>query len=172
MAHQEAEPKFEEVYVIHGMADTKEYDDIEPTEIMTEIPDPADFDSDAKKLLIIDDYDFTKIPSKELKRLSEWFRFGSSHKNTSIILLHQSWFRVPKVPKDCSNIFIVYRPVDKDELATIGRRVGLRKEEMSAIFSDYMHHFRDSLTINLIPNAPIKFAKNLFEPLAIEADTV
>ena len=172
MAHQAHNPKFEELYIVHGMADTKEYDDCEPTEIMTEIPDVEGFDPDIKKLIIIDDYDFTKITRAQDKRLSELFRFGSSHKNISVLLLHQSWFRVPKIAKDLCSVFIVFRPVDLDELATLGRRVGLKKEEIKHVFQTHMPHFRDSLGINLIPGAPHKFVKNLYEPLELDFNNV
>ena len=46
MSRQEAKPKFEEVYVVHGCENSAEYDDIEPTEIMKEIPSYLDFDPD------------------------------------------------------------------------------------------------------------------------------
>lgn len=172
MAHQAHKPQFKEVFVCHGMSNTEEYDDIEPTEIITEIPSYEDFDKDLKKLLLIDDFDFTRITGEEKKRLSELFRFGSSHMNMSVILMHQCWFRVPKVAKDCCNVFIIFRPVDKDELHTIGRRVGLKKEQIQWIFDTYMPHFRDSLTVCLIPNAPHKFLKNLYEPLDIDFENV
>jgi len=151
MAHQAHKPQFKEVYVVHGMSNTEEYDDIEPTEIMTEIPSYEDFEKDVKKMLLIDDYDYTRISGEEKKRLSELFRFGSSHMNMSVILMHQCWFRVPKVAKDCCNVFIIFRPVDKDELHTIARRVGLKKEQIEYIFDTFMPHFRDSLTVNLTP---------------------
>ena len=168
MAHQAKRPMFKEVFVVHGMANTEEYKDIEPTELMTEIPSYDEFEKDGKKIMIIDDYDFTSITRAEKTRLSELFRFGSSHQNLSIMLLHQSFFRVPKIVKDCCSIFIIYRPVDKDELATIGRRVGLKKEQIQWIFDTYMPHFKDNLTVNLLPNAPHKFVKNLYEPLDID----
>jgi hypothetical protein len=170
MAHQEKRPKFEEVYVIHGCAETHttEYDDIEPTGVMNEIPSYEDFDPDPLKLLILDDIDFTIMSGQELKNLSELFRFGSTHCNISIILLHQSWFRVPKIVKDCANVFVIFRPHCNDELATIGRRVGLKKEEIFEIFKTHMPHWRDSLLINLTPGASHKYSKNLFQPLEFD----
>jgi len=171
MAHQAEKPKFGEVYVVHGMGNTDEYDDIEPTELMTEIPAYDEFEKSGKKLILIDDYDFTRISRDQLQRLSELFRFGSSHQNMSLILMHQSWFRVPKIIKDCCNVFIIYRPVDDDELVTIGRRVGLTKDQIRYIFDTYMPHFRDSLTVNTIPGAPYKYLKNLYEPLNIDFNT-
>lgn len=172
MAHQEHKPKFKEVFVCHGMSTTEEYDDIEPTEIMTEIPSYDEFDKDLKKLLILDDVDFTRLKADEKKRISELFRFGSSHMNMSVLLMHQNFFRVPKVAKDCCNVFILFRPVDNDELHTMGRRVGLKKDQIEYIFNTFMPHFRDSLTVNLIPGAPHKFLKNLYEPLPIDFENV
>lgn len=167
MAHQEKNPKFEEVHVVHGIADshTTEYDDIEPTSVRTDIPSYDEFDPEPLKLIIIDDYDFTAISKDELRNLSELFRFGSTHCNISLILLHQSWFRIPKIAKDCSNVFVIFRPHDNDELATIGRRVGIKKEKIFQIFRQLLPNWRDSLLINLIPSAPHKYAKNLFQPI-------
>ena len=168
MARQEAKPKFKEVYIVHGCENSEEYDDVEPTEIMKEIPSYTDFDPDTLKLLIIDDYDFTQIDSASLKRLSELFRFGSTHCNMSIILAHQSWFRIPKIVKDCANVFVIFRPHDWDELKKIGRRVGLSKDVNVQIFDAHLPNWRDSLTIDLNPKSPAKFRKNLFEPLKLE----
>ena len=168
MARQEAKPKFKEVYIVHGCENSEEYDDVEPTEIMKEIPSYTDFDPDTLKLLIIDDFDFTQIDSASLKRLSELFRFGSTHCNMSIILAHQSWFRIPKIVKDCANVFVIFRPHDLDELKTIGRRVGLSKQIIVQIFDRHLPNWRDSLCIDLNPKSPAKYRKNLFEPLNLE----
>ena len=86
------------------------------------------------------------------------------------IVLHQSFFRVPKIVKDTANVFIVFKPHDLDELGTIGRRCGLGKKKITWIFETYLPKWRDSLCINLIPGAPHKFCKNLFEPLEIKVD--
>jgi hypothetical protein len=167
MAHQGCAPKFEEVHVVHGCDDTHttEYESIEPTSVMKDIPSYLDFDPKPHKLLLLDDVDFTGMGPQELKRLSELFRFGSTHCNMSIILMHQSWFRVPKIVKDCCNVFIIFRPHDNDELASIGRRVGMGKKKIFDIFDSCLPKWRDSLLINLIPGASHKFYKNLFEPI-------
>jgi len=167
MAHQEKHPKFEEVHVVHGCVDTHttEYDDIEPTSIRSDIPSYEEFDPKPHKLLILDDVDFTMMSGQEMRNLSELVRFGSTHCNISVMLMHQSWFRIPKIVKDCSNVFVIFRPHDSDELATIGRRVGLKKEKIYQMFKELMPNWRDSLLINLIPSAPYKYAKNLFHPI-------
>ena len=88
MAHQAHKPKFQNVYVVHGSTKTQEYDCIEPTDVFDDIPSYEEFDETKKTLLIIDDLDYTAFTREQLKRLSELFRFGSTHHNISIILLH------------------------------------------------------------------------------------
>jgi hypothetical protein len=90
LAHQGCSPKFESVVVVHGDLGTKEYDDCDVSQIRSTIPHYSELDPDIKSLVIIDDLDFTNFPKEEMKKLSELFRFGSSHRNTSIILGHQS----------------------------------------------------------------------------------
>lgn len=170
MAHQAKKPKFDEIHIIHGCSDThtSEWDRIDPTSTRQDIPSYEEYDPEKRTLLIFDDTDYTMLRNDELMRLSEIVRFGSSHCNISCIFLTQVFFRVPKVIKDCCNVFIIYRPVDLDELSTLGRRVGLKKEEISYIFNKFLPHWRDSLLINLIPNAPHKFCKNMFQPIKME----
>ena len=165
-ARQCAPPnKFEELYIVHGCDTSVEYDHLEPTDIMDQMPSYKDFDSETNKLLIIDDYDWTKITREDMKRASELFRFGSTHGNLSIIILYQSFFRLPKIIKDMCNVVILYRPHDNDELAVIGRRVGLKKHQILYLFDTYLNGLHDSLMINMIKGAPHKFYKNLYEPI-------
>jgi hypothetical protein len=170
MAHQEKKPKFDEIHIIHGCKDThtSEWDRIEPTSTRQDIPSYEEYDPKNRTLLVFDDTDYTMLRNDELMRLSELVRFGSSHCNVSLIFLTQVFFRIPKVIKDCCNVFIIYKPVDLDELATLGRRVGLKKEEISHIFNSFLPHWRDSLLINLIPDAPYKFGKNLFQKIQMD----
>lgn len=165
MAHQEAKPKFEQVIIVHGDGETKEYDDIDPTCIRNTLPEIKELDPDVKKLLIIDDMDFSGMNKRQKALISDLFRHGSTHRNTSIILSHQSFFSVPKICRDQSNVFILWKPHDLDTLGTIGRRVGLKKAEITNLFRKHLPNWRDSLLINMIPGAPAKFSKNLFEPI-------
>jgi len=132
---------------------------------MHDIPSYEDFDPYTNKLLIIDDYDFTKISKDELKRLSELMRFGSTHCNMSIIVLYQSWFRLCKIIKDMCNVIVLYKPHDQDELHTIGRRIGLHKDQIQGLFDNLLTKDTDSLMVNFIKRAPYKYAKNLFQPI-------
>ena len=174
LAHQAKDPKFDEIHIIHGCADThtSEWERLEPTSQRQDIPSYEEYDPEKRTLLVFDDTDYTMLRSDELMRLSELVRFGSSHCNISCIFLTQVFFRIPKVLKDCCNVFIIYRPVDLDELSTLGRRVGLNKNEISQLFNEHLPHWRDSLLINLVPNAPYKYGKNLFQQIEVaESDS-
>jgi len=160
---------FQELIVIHGSTETKEWDEMEPTMILNDIPEPDDLVINNKKAcIIIDDFEFSKLPKQSLKNLSSLFRFVSSHHNFSIILCYQSFFDVPTIIKKCANIFIIYRPNDDDELTTIGRRVGLKKEEITELFNKVLTDKRDTLCVDLTEDSPAKFRKNLFIPLSIK----
>ena len=165
MAAQARNPKFEELWIIHGDIETKEYDDCCPTVIRSDVPELEELDCATKKLIILDDIDFTSMSKEQKANLSNLFRYGSTHRNCSVILSHQSFFSVLKICKDQSNIFILWRPTDLDTLTAIGRRVGLKKEQIRKMFNDHLPHWRDSLLINLDDDAPSKYSKNLFEPL-------
>lgn len=168
LAHAGRNPKFCEVLIINPNTQTHEWDDMDVTCIRTTIPAMSELDHDVKRLIVLDDYDFTNISRSEMTKLSELVRYGSTHCNCSVIISHQSWFRVPKIVKDCCNVFVIWRPKDVDELSTIGRRVGLNKKDIHQIFKDHMPEWRDSLLINHCVGAPYVYGKNLFHPLNLK----
>jgi hypothetical protein len=171
LAHQQSKPKFQQLIICHGDRETKEYDDLDPDEITDQIPHHEDLDPDTKKLIIIDDFDFSRNDPVLIERISNLFRHGSTHRSTSIILCHQSPVRgVPKIARDCSNVFIVFKPHDTDTLTTVGRRIGLKKEEIVGVFKDVLPHWRDSLCCDLSPNSPAKYRKNIFQPIKVVAE--
>jgi len=88
-------PRFDEVYVVHLDAGvTRDYEDLEPTAIMAEVPplafwsDLPDRDDDnggrIKRCVIVDDLELTHAHKERLKNLGILFRYASSHKNLSI----------------------------------------------------------------------------------------
>jgi len=163
---QMGDTPFEQVYIIHGSPTTKEWNDIDPTLIMSDIPHPDELcDNEIKSLIIIDDFEFTKLPKESIKNLSSLFRFVSSHHNFSIICAYQSFFDVKPIVRKCSNLFIIYRPNNDDELGTIARRVGMKKESMLQIFNELLPQQRDTLMIDMTEGSPAPLRKNLFIPI-------
>jgi hypothetical protein len=168
MAHQAKKPKFKQVIIIHGDPSTLEYKDIEPTQIRSSIPEIDELDRDIKKLLVFDDTGFSDLSKDDMRKISDLWRHGSTHRNTSIILGHQAFFRVPSIIRTCTNVFIVFKPRDLDSLACVGRRIGLKKETIVSLFQTELSAYRDCLTVNLCPSAPHVFWKNHFTPLEID----
>ena len=75
-------PRFQEVYLIHADAFiSKEYDDLQPTEKFTDIPDISFWDRDGphiKRACIIDDLEFTAANKTRLQNLALLMRYVST----------------------------------------------------------------------------------------------
>jgi hypothetical protein len=166
---QSGKQPFQELYVVHGSSESKEWDDFDYTMMLSDIPNPEDLVRNTKKAcIIIDDFEFNNISKRALSDLSSIFRFVSSHHNFSIIVCYQSFFDVPPIVKKCANLFVLYRPNDDDELGTIARRVGLKKEVMLKLFNELLPEKRDTLCIDLSEGTPCQYRKNLFTPIDIK----
>ena len=168
---QSGKQPFQELIIVHGSSESKEWDEFDPTMILSDIPDPEDLVRNTKKAcIIIDDFEFNNLPKHALTRLSSIFRFVSSHHNFSIIVCYQSFFDVPPIVKKCANLFVLYRANDDDEMGTIARRVGMKKEVMIRLFDELLPEKRDTLCIDLSEGTPCPYRKNLFTPIEIKGD--
>jgi tRNA uridine 5-carbamoylmethylation protein Kti12 len=120
VVHQD--PPFDEVYIVHEDAGaTREYDDLEPSGMLAEIPGLAFWDAlptmeedpktgeerPIKRLVIVDDVEYTSASKQRLKDLAILMRFASSHKNLSVIVSHQSFFDLPVIAKKVADVFVV-----------------------------------------------------------------
>jgi hypothetical protein len=56
-----------------------------------------------KTLLIIDDVEFSSLSKEQIARLNKIFRYGSSHKNITVYVSHQSVFDLPLLVRKLSN---------------------------------------------------------------------
>lgn len=142
---------------------TREWDAIDPSAIFTQMPDPYDLiDSEnGKTLLIIDDYDFTKLGKDEMQRFSLLLRFCSSHHSISVYLSYQSFMDIPPLWRKLMTHFVVYKTVNIDELSIISKRVGLpSKNVLKALFKKYCTDRHDFLMIDSVRR---DIRKNLFE---------
>ena len=166
LQRQAKKPKFDEIHIIHGCIGTQEYDCIQPTSIRHKIPNYMDFPHDRRILLVFDDVEFTKINKEDLRNLSQIVRMGS-HCGMSMLFVNQLFIRIPKNIRDNCNVFVLYRPIDLDSLALIGRRISLTKDKVNYIYDNLLPEFHDSLCINLSKHCPFKYSKNLFEKIEI-----
>lgn len=166
---QSGKHPFQELIIVHGSSESKEWDEFDPTMILNDIPEPEDLVRNTKKAcIIIDDFEFNNLSKRALTNLSSIFRFVSSHHNFSIIVCYQSFFDVPTIVKKCANLFVLYRPNDDDELGTIARRVGMKKDIMIKLFDEILPEKRDTLCIDLSEGTPCQYRKNLFQPIDIK----
>ena len=179
-------PRFKEVFVIHedhsadGEAPgTTEYDDLTPTMMMSEVPDlrfwNAVIEADdpkkppVKRLVILDDLEM-KGPER-LKNLQTLFRYTSSHKGFAVMCTHQNFFGLEPVIKKCANIFVLWKPRDRDEIGRIEKRVGLEKGMLKTMFDMLVKDEHDSITVDHTRNSPSTLRLNLFQPIEIDAES-
>ena len=157
-------PEFEEILVCHfDGEETTEYDDLNGVEMRDTIPGAAELDPDVKRLVIVDDIEFSNMPKEQKAKLDRLFGYCSTHKNTSIMLTSQDFFNVPAICRRCCTMWIIWKVEDLDQLNTIGRRVGFKKEDFGHIFKTFMPNWRDSLWIDCSENSPFPVRINGYQ---------
>lgn len=160
-------PLYNNIYVVQEYQNSKEWDDINPTEYLTEIPEPEFFDGSKKNLIILEDFETDK---KDVN-LSKLFRITGSHCKTTIILLYQSFFRCIPLARRLSNVFIIYKLPDQNEMDLIARRIGINKKEFNLLFKKYTKTPYDSICFDKTSHTPAKIRLNIFQPIDyIEGD--
>lgn len=170
-----ARPLYDNVWVVNsdGPA-SREWDDIEPTEILTEVPeakyftDLSESDNKKKNILIIDDVEFTASNKHELANLYLLTRYISTHRNLTIIFSHQSFFDVPKLIRKMCNVYIIYQPRAIGETSLIEDRCGLPSGLLDHLFNGIASEFRDNICLDYTEGTPAKFRLNLFDILDID----
>jgi len=159
-----AKPQFEEVIVIHcDPGYTKEYDDIAPNQLLSEIPPPDLWEGKVKTLVILDDLEFKSLSKDERGNLDRLFGFVSTHKDISVILCNQDPFCVPPIVRRCSNLWILWKLIDLDSLATCARKTGYKADNFSNLFNQLEIKGHDSLWIDLTEKSPYPLRKNGYE---------
>ncbi len=163
LKHQQAaERPFQFLYVITvDPGNSKEWDDAEPTDVMGYMPPSSLFDGNAKTLVVIDDYEFKKANSEDLRNLTTLARFVSTHRNTSVMMSYQSFFDTPSILRKICNAFIVFKPNGKKELTDISNRCGIDAGFMKRFFTKF-NDGHDSLFIDLTKNTPYHIRHNIF----------
>lgn len=156
-------PPFTKIIVIHCDMETKEYDDLQPTEIIDHVPSPDTWVKNGKTLVIIDDVDFSASGKEEMKNLSRLAGYCSTHKSISLIFCFQEFFHTPKILRRLCNVYVLWRPNDMESLAIIGRKVGLKTSQIREIFDKLLPEKRDSLCIDLSDGTPFPLRKNIFQ---------
>jgi hypothetical protein len=161
-------PPWEEIHIVHGDVETTEYVDIEPDSIMDDLPDYLSFDSKKKKLLIIDDLEISQLNKAQKKNFDRLCSFTRSHSNLSIFLSSQSFYNIPTIYRRTADVFVLWKTRDISSMNTIAKRLGMKKDEFTDLFSDeYIDDLHTSIMIDLTPNSPAVFRKNGYQILDI-----
>ena len=172
LRHQSSAKKFKKLYVVTGDLSTKEWDDVEPSDIFDTMPDIELFQNKKEKTcLIIDDYEFEKCSKDEMRKLTTLFRMISSHNNLSILASYQSFFHTPTICRKTANCFILYKPTSKRELQTIANRVGIEHKDLKALFKQHCNNFYDMIFLDMTQDTPYRVRKNIYEVIDYNSDS-
>ena len=105
-------------------------------------------------------------PKEDKRRQDRLFGYSSTHKFMSVILTAQDSFRVPPICRRCSTVFVLWNSPDKDSMATIARKTGLKGKDLIEIFNKFMPNRYDSLMIDLShPDPTYRLRKNGYQLL-------
>ena len=148
---------------------SKEHDMLDPSLILTDIPDIETLVSEelGKTLIIIDDFDLTKLDNHQKRNLSMLFRYISSHHNISVFLSYQSFFDIPTLIRKTCNYFFIWKTNNVDEIGVIAKRVGYNKKTFQEIFKKYIINKHDFLVIDQAIEPEFELRKNLYEVIKV-----
>jgi hypothetical protein len=118
--------------------------------------------------VVVDDMELTHASKERLKNLGILFRYASSHKNLTIYFAHQSFFDLPPLIKKMANVFIIWRPRARNELALIENRVGMPIGSLEHLFNTVATGPRDSICIDHTLGTPAPLRLNVFQPLVTD----
>jgi hypothetical protein len=181
-------PAFDEVYVIHedagdedNAAGTSEWDDLDPTAIMGDVPALAywnavcaEDDPDAppvKRLVILDDVEMKGGGAgmkTRLRNIATLLRYCSSHKGFSVMIAFQDFFGLDPIVKKVANVFLVWKPHARNEASLIDNRTGLAKGTLKTLFSEVATGPHDFITIDLSKGSPFPLRLGLWTPIELE----
>jgi hypothetical protein len=160
----DAKPGFDVILLLHFSQTTKEYEKMD-CDILDGMPDPESFieDDGLKKLLIIEDIEYSHMSKDDLQKLDRLYGYTSSHCNLSIYLTSQEFNKIPVCARRNSNVFIIFKSNDHDYLWRMAMKCGLRKNDFDHIFINLCNARHDALWIDFTINTPAPLRKNGFE---------
>jgi len=134
-------------YIKKHLPEVEYYDDIKELPALKDIEDV-----DNEKLIVFDD--FITLPSKDFKKINEYFVAGRKKKFT-VIALAQSYISLPKIITRNSNYFFIFRLNDNVSINTIIKNhnvLGLSKEDFKQVYEMSTKKKGDFMMIDLKTN--------------------
>ena len=165
---QMSDKPFQTLLIIQP-SNSKEHDILDANITLFDIPDIESIVSEdnGKMLIIIDDWDMSKLNAEQKRNTSMLFRYISSHHNISVMLSYQSFFDVMPLIRKCINVFCIWKTNNVDELGTIAKRVGYTKKIFQSIFSKYIKNKHDFLVVDQCIDPEYELRKNLYEVIKL-----
>ncbi len=165
-------PMFERVYLCHPDIEySREWDDIDPTDCLDEIPELSYFQSEdgnfPKTCLVVDDMEFNKCSSERIKRMSTLLRYVSTHRCMTIFLSFQSFFDLFPLARKMGNVFCIWKPRARSEIPLIEGRVGLQAGVLDHLFSTVARGSKDFITIDLTDGSPAPLRLGLWKKIEL-----
>jgi|694.fasta_scaffold104995_4 GTPase SAR1 family protein len=158
-----------ETLIIIQPSTSKEHNILDPTLILSDIPDIETLvvEELGKTLIILDDFDLTKLDNNQKRNLSMLFRYISSHHNISVMLSYQSFFDIPTIIRKTCNYFFLWKTNNSDELSIIAKRVGYNKKIFQTIFSKYIKDKHDFIVVDQAIDPKYELRRNLYEVIKL-----
>jgi hypothetical protein len=166
LQHQISNKPFQRLIIVGPTNGAPEYAAMEPTAVLTDIPDLSMFDKNIKTLLIFDDHDLTKLSPIQKRNLSELFRCNT-HVGLSLGIAYQSFFDVPIIVRNTATQFVLWKMHDKIQTSAIAKKVGLNKNQLHYLIDTYLTDHYDFIMVDLSKDTPAYLRKNIFEKLEV-----
>ena len=159
-----AYPPFSRIVVYHYDPDTSEWDDCDPTDIMTTLPDePAQFwDRNHKNLLICDEIPFEGMARAERSKIDRMFNYVASHYNVTVYLLNQNFVSIPVPIRRSADWWVLWGSVDAISIRDVSQKTGHDFAELLKL-TDTKY---DSITFNFSGDGPA-LRLNMFTPIRV-----
>ena len=172
LQHQSTARKFKKLYIITCDSRSVEWLDCEPDEVMDEMPDPDMFDTGEKVMVVIDDFEFSRMGALNQKRLTTLMRYISTHKSVSLMISYQSFFDCPSICRKVANLFMIYKPNSKLELVSISNRVGMDADDLKAMFKQFCPEYYDFIMKEKTKGTPYPLRKYIRSYLTLRTLTI
>ena len=102
-----------------------------------------------KNLVIIDEINISALPKAKINQFRTLFNYISTHKNTTVILSYQDFFRVPTEIRDACNQFAIFRDHNLIKLKLIAIRIGENVDTLYEIVTGLLRYNHDFMWVDM-----------------------
>jgi len=160
-------PPYERIVLYTPLETCTEYDDVDPIEIINEIPELDFFDREMRNCFILEDIDPKNGLSKDEKTLlSRNFCVGASHNNTDIYLISQNPTDISPVLRRVANVIFMWENNDLIQLSHMAKKFNILPQQLKYVFNHICKERTDSFCISDV-TSHARYRKNIFEKIEI-----